>query len=379
MSSSSSWLREATQKTQDAAKAAAQKAQDAALNAAQRAQDAANRMDLPALQQRAQQKAATAAKSLSGMLTRKEVISIEGHVLRLERILGEGGFGYIYLARHEKTGEEYAVKRMIAQDSESREMALAECSLLRSLEHPNIVTLLASCHSPRDAGGVEFLLLLELATRGTLARWVTPDAVSGAMPARIDEERLLTCFHDACKGVAFMHSRHIAHRDLKLENVLETGRGVCKLCDFGSATTRTLDPRTATRKQRVDEEEYVSRYSTMMNRSPEMVDLSPERGVVGIACDCWALGCMLFTLAFQRRMLHRLRRLEPKSAPHWWKDTAHASEDSHPAARAPSCCDRSVRWGRGRGHDFGHSQRSLHRSAGLLCWRWRDYPQGARF
>ena len=234
-------------------------------------------------------------------MSHKEVVVVDGRQLQLVKQLAEGGFGFVYLAQHQESGKQYALKRMFAQDRDSRALAEAEVSLMRSLEHPNVIKMLASAQGPRAGGGQgsEYLLVMEFASAGTLARWVTPD-VEGAMPALPAEERMLACFHEACKGVAYLHSRTppLIHYDLKLENVLETARGTCKLCDFGSASTRTFDARSSDRRARLEEEDRISRYSTMMNRSPEMCDL--ERGVVGTPSDVWALGCMLYTLLFQR-------------------------------------------------------------------------------
>ena len=303
------------QRAQDAAQEAARRAQDAANVAAKKAQvaastlqDEARKIDLVDLQHRASAGVASAqdllqrtASDLIEKAAYKEVVTVEGQPLQLLKTLGEGGFGFVYLARHTQSGKEYAVKRMIGQDRDSTKLAMDECELLKSLQHPNVVKLHACSQGPREGGGIEFLLVMELAGEGTLARWVTPDEATGRMPAPIREPRLLQNFHDVCNAVAFLHSRSppLTHYDLKLENVLETFSGVCKLCDFGSTSARTFECVSADRRQRLEEEDRLSRFSTMMNRAPEMMDLHSNRGNIGTPADVWAVGCMVYTLAYQ--------------------------------------------------------------------------------
>jgi serine/threonine protein kinase len=128
-------------------------------------------------------------------------------------------------------------------------------------------------------------------------------------------------FAQACAAVAHLHAQEppIAHRDVKLENMLlggsleECASGACSmvLCDFGSATTRAGVYRT--RKDVLDEEDRIQRYTTMAYRSPEMVDLYQYKRIdekVGstfanvlhhvcrwcaqCAMFCWFLGCFVF-------------------------------------------------------------------------------------
>lgn len=100
-----------------------------------------------------------------------------------------------------------------------------------------------------------------------------------------------------CRGVQHMHTQSppIAHRDIKIENVLIDARGTLKLCDFGSATTRAKVYQTS--KEIVEEEELIGKYSTAMYRAPEMSDLY-RRVLVNEKVDIWALGATLFTMAF---------------------------------------------------------------------------------
>ena len=191
-----------------------------------------------------------------------QLIHVEGRSLMLTSLIAEGGYAFVHHARDTSSGERFAVKRAITQDSDSAKIAEAEAALLRTLpEHPNIIRLFGASRRPLETGrGHEYFYVLELCKNGSLAKHVTPRS-TGGMPPKLREARLLQHFVDTCKGVAHMHSQHppIAHRDLKLENVLITERLVCKLCDFGSATTRTLDTGGASRKERLDEEDLISR------------------------------------------------------------------------------------------------------------------------
>lgn len=100
-----------------------------------------------------------------------------------------------------------------------------------------------------------------------------------------------------CAAVARLHTNNppIAHRDLKVENILLGEDGRWKLCDFGSATTTTYHP--SNQRERLVAEEDINRNTTMMYRAPEMVDL--YRGqAINEKVDIWALGCILFKMAY---------------------------------------------------------------------------------
>jgi AP2-associated kinase len=68
-----------------------------------------------------------------------------------------------------------------------------------------------------------------------------------------------------------------------------------KLCDFGSASTKTLDHSNQSEVEKMFEE--FEKYTTLMYRPPEMIDRY-KRFIVTFQADIWMLGCVLFTLCF---------------------------------------------------------------------------------
>lgn len=117
------------------------------------------------------------------------------------------------------------------------------------------------------------------------------------LQTRLAEWEVLKIISDTTEAVACMHylKPPLLHRDLKIENVLISGNGDYKLCDFGSCT----EPRAAannSEERRVLEED-IQKNTTIQYRSPEMVDIG-RRLPIDEKSDIWALGVLLYKLCY---------------------------------------------------------------------------------
>jgi serine/threonine-protein kinase len=147
---------------------------------------------------------------------------------RLERELGRGGMGVVYLAVREADGARVALKTIIpaVQDAPDHvQRFLREANILRQLEHHHIVPFL-------EAGEAEGVLYLAMGyVEGTDANQMLRD---GPLPVR-------TAVRILCQllsALEYAHERGFVHRDIKPANLLvadEGGKKSVKLADFGLA------------------------------------------------------------------------------------------------------------------------------------------------
>ncbi|MCC6676417.1 MAG: serine/threonine-protein kinase [Phycisphaerales bacterium] len=153
---------------------------------------------------------------------------------QVQRELGRGGMGEVFLAHDTRLDRQVAIKALpahLAADPDRLARFQREAKVLASLNHPGI----GAIYGLEEAGGHQYLVL-EFIEGETLADRL----VSGAIP--VDEA--LTTAKQIAEALEVAHEKGIIHRDLKPGNVMVTPDGVVKVLDFGLARTAEGSPST---------------------------------------------------------------------------------------------------------------------------------------
>ena len=147
---------------------------------------------------------------------------------RLERKLGEGGMGTVYLAHDLQLDRKVAIKILassLAGDAELVTRFDREARLTASLEHPHIVPV----YAVGEVEGRPFIVMKKLEGR-TLAAYLRESG-----PLRGDE--LMALMRQLCSGLDFIHARGFIHRDIKSGNIFIGHDGLATILDFGILRT----------------------------------------------------------------------------------------------------------------------------------------------
>lgn len=143
------------------------------------------------------------------------------------RFVGKGAGGSVRLIRRHMDGKTFAVKqfRKRAPDESEKEYVkkvTAEFCIGSTLHHVNVIETLDMVRE-----GPHFYEIMEYAPN---------DLFNIVMSGEMTFEEIACCWRQMMRGVAYLHSMGIAHRDLKLDNIMLDERGILKLIDFGCAT-----------------------------------------------------------------------------------------------------------------------------------------------
>ena len=190
---------------------------------------------------------------------------------RLERRLGAGGFGVVWLAWDEKLEREVAVKA-IPREGGAGERVEREARAAARLNHPGIVAIYELASDEHDV-----YLVSELVRGRTLAELVHAGAIADRDVARIGIA--------LCEALEHAHARGVIHRDVKPQNVMvlaepAAGAGFAKLADFGVAHVASGDALTRTGDV----------VGTLAYMAPEQADGAR----VTPACDVYSLALTLY-------------------------------------------------------------------------------------
>jgi serine/threonine-protein kinase len=199
-----------------------------------------------------------------------------GNRYRIQRQLGRGGMGAVYLADDEVLGEPVALK-IIASAFSTDPVALVdrfrrEASAARKVSSPNVIRI----HDLGETRDGLLYLSMEYFPGRTLAEMLSARGRLGAADLREIGAQI-------CDGLGAAHTAGVIHRDLKPQNVLVGERNAVKLIDFGLAKTAFLTSLTAT---------------GLMMGTPHY--MSPEQ-VRGKDCDArsdiYSLGALIYHAA----------------------------------------------------------------------------------
>lgn len=215
--------------------------------------------------------------------------------------IGRGSFGKVKLALGVTDRRFYAVKvlnkammrkrlrstpvdgmyvnRRAASDVQLEDVN--EIQVMAGLSHNNVMALEGVYNDTEED---RFYIVLEFVARGPI---MSSAKLKGAEP--LSEDRARTAFIDVVAGLQYLHSNHIAHRDIKPDNLLEAGDGTVKISDFGAAVMC---------KPAADGSPFTdhSTAGTPAFTAPEVAisDNTPKQPVDFFAADMWSLGATLY-------------------------------------------------------------------------------------
>ena len=190
---------------------------------------------------------------------------------RLESLLGEGGMGLVFRARHDGDGSEVALKvlkRELAGDFVFQQRFRQEARAAAEVRDAHLVPILEA----GEADGLQYLAV-DYLPGGSLAERLE---ATGAL-ACADAVRVVT---DVAAGLDALHGAGIVHRDVKPANVLFDADGNAKLTDFGLAKGRAYT--VLTRPGQV--------MGTLDYLAPELIRGDPATPL----SDVYALGCVAY-------------------------------------------------------------------------------------
>jgi cyclin-dependent kinase len=187
--------------------------------------------------------------------------------------VGEGTYGVVYKAKDRVTGEIIALKkiRLEAEDEGIPSTAIREISLLKELQHPNIVRLYDVVHTER-----KLTLVFEFLDQDLKKYLDVCDSGLGVPILKSFLFQLLT-------GVAYCHHHRVLHRDLKPPNLLINREGQLKLADFGLARAFGIPVRS-----------YTHEVVTLWYRAPDVLLGSRKYST---PVDIWSVGCIFAEMA----------------------------------------------------------------------------------
>ncbi|KAJ7928764.1 protein kinase [Mycena leptocephala] len=132
-------------------------------------------------------------------------VKINGRTFKINKVLGEGGFSFVYLAQDEHSGRQFALKKIrCPTGAEGVKEVMREVEAYRRFKHPNIIRILDSAvvQDP-DGDGKIVYLFLPLYKRGNIQDAINANVVNGT---HFPEQEMVRLFKGTCEAIRAMHT-----------------------------------------------------------------------------------------------------------------------------------------------------------------------------
>lgn len=287
-------------------------------------------------------------------------LTINRNKFKILKLIGEGGFSYVYLVQSQQTGEFYALKKIRCPfGAESVKVALNEIEAYKRFDSKYVIRAVDSNIVQEKDGSKTIYILLPYYKKGNLQDKINANLVNGTS---YDETELLNLFYEICQGVKAIHNRHsgasnspdtsrfslessgyvrnnqvlntddddddiiigggdddeesevqllgneetndtpmdtivpYAHRDIKPANIMLSGSANTPILMDLGSCTRARLT-LSTRKDALELQDLAAEHCTLPYRAPELFDVATGSSV-DERVDIWSLGCTLFALMY---------------------------------------------------------------------------------
>ncbi|XP_028759907.1 mitogen-activated protein kinase 15 isoform X2 [Neltuma alba] len=204
----------------------------------------------------------------------------EGSRYRIEEVIGKGSYGVVCSAYDTHTGEKVAIKKIndIFEHVSDATRILREIKLLRLLRHPDIVEIKHILLPPSRREFKDIYVVFELMESDLHQVIKANDDLT--------PEHYQFFLYQLLRGLKYIHTANVFHRDLKPKNILANADCKLKICDFGLARVTFNDTPTA-----IFWTDYVA---TRWYRAPELCGSFFSKYTPAI--DIWSIGCIFAEL-----------------------------------------------------------------------------------
>ena len=201
----------------------------------------------------------------------------------VQEVIAHGGMGVVYKAFDAVMKRTVALKALLdIADANALQLFQAECEVLASLIHPNIVEIY-DIGQFEDSEGVKPYLVMPLLPGVTLDRLIKTSS------QRLTVERTVDIICQVCRGLQAAHERGLVHRDIKPSNIFVLEDDSTKIIDFGIA--RRMDAATRTRSMK----------GTLLYMAPEQIEMKR----VSALSDIFSLGVVCYETLTRCRPFER--------------------------------------------------------------------------